>query len=64
MTETEIKDMFNEAIKERGVYALLDVSKSVVYDWKTNRTTPSLGTMIEVLYRLGTIKIMKDENNR
>ncbi|MDO5636252.1 MAG: hypothetical protein Q4G18_03285 [Myroides sp.] len=64
MKEAAIKEMFDQAIQERGVYTLLNVSRSVVSDWKTNRTKPSLGTMIEVLYRLDQISIIKNEHNR
>lgn len=59
MTETEIKKLFNEAIQERGVYKKIDVSRDIVYNWKSNRSTPGLAEMLEVLYRLELIKIVK-----
>lgn len=58
MTEIEIKTLFIEAIKERGVYKKIAVSWDVVYNWKNNRgSKPSLGQMLETLYRLELIKI-------
>lgn len=61
MTETEIQTLFNEAIKERGVYKKINVSRDIVYNWKTNRSTPGLAEMLEALYRLELIKIVKHE---
>lgn len=61
MTETEIKKLFNEAIQERGVYKKIDVSRDIVYNWKSNKTTPTLGTMLEALYKLELIKIVKND---
>lgn len=62
MTENEIKNMFTEAIKERGVYKKINVSWDVIYNWKNNRgSEPSLGQMLETLYHLELIKIVKHE---
>lgn len=61
MTETEIKTMFTEAIKERGVYKKINVSWDVIYNWKNNRgSEPTLGQMLEALYRLELIKLSKN----
>jgi hypothetical protein len=58
MTEAEIKEMFTEMIQERGVYNKINVSRDVVYNWKHGRgTAPTLGQMMEALYRLDKIKI-------
>lgn len=60
MTDNEIINLFSEAIKERGVYSKINVSADVVYNWKNNRgSSPTLGQMLEVLYRLKLIKIQK-----
>lgn len=60
MTEIEIKTLFTEAIKERGVYKKINVTSDVVYNWKNSRgSEPSLGQMLEALYHLGLIKIVK-----
>lgn len=62
MTEIEIKTMFTEAIKERGVYKKINVSWDVIYNWKSNRgSAPSLGQMLQTLYHLELIKIVKHE---
>ena len=61
MKETEIKTMFTEAIKERGVYKKINVSSDVIYNWKNNRgSEPSFGQMLEALYRLELIKLSKN----
>lgn len=58
MTEIEITNMFAEAIQERGVYKKINVTSDVVYNWKNNRgAAPTLGQMLETLYRLELIKI-------
>ncbi len=63
MTENEIKEMFFEAIQERGIYKNINVTRAVVYNWKNNRgSEPSIGQMLDVLYRIGLIKITKIQN--
>lgn len=61
MTESEIILLFNEAIKERAVFKKINVSVDVVYNWKSKKTIPSLGQMLEALYYLGLIKIENHE---
>lgn len=58
MSEKEITEMFLEVIQERGVYAKINVSRDVVYNWKHGRgAAPTLGQMLEALYRLNKLKI-------
>jgi len=59
MRESEIKELFYHAIEERAVYKKINVTVDVVYNWKSQRTTPKLGEMLEALYLLDLIKIMK-----
>lgn len=62
MTEAKIKEMFKEVVQDRGVYAKIGVSRDVVYNWKHGRgTAPTLGQMMETLYRLDKIKIDVNE---
>lgn len=62
MTEAKIKEMFKEVVQDRGVYAKIGVSRDVVYNWKHGRgTAPTLGQMMETLYRLEKIKIDVNE---
>jgi len=62
MTEGKIKEMFSEIVQDRGVYSKIGVSRDVVYNWKHGRgAAPTLGQMLETLYRLDKIKI--DVNN-
>jgi len=58
MTEGKIKELFKENMQDRGVYAKINVSRDVAYNWKHGRgTAPTIGQMLEVLYRLNIIKI-------
>jgi len=58
MTEGKIKEMFKEVVQDRGVYVKLKVSRDVVYNWKHGRgAAPTIGQMLEALYRLDKIKI-------
>lgn len=63
MTEGKIKVLFKENIQDRGVYAKIGVSRDVVYNWKHGRgTAPTIGQMLETLYRLNIIKINVNED--
>ena len=58
MTEGKIKELFKENMQDRNVYAKIGVSRDVAYNWKHGRgTAPTLGQMLETLYRLNIIKI-------
>ena len=60
MNEYDIEKLFNEAIAETNIHRELNVDKSVVSHWKRDRKA-SFGKQVEVLYKLGRIKITKDE---
>ena len=63
MTETEIKELFLQAIEARGIYAKIGYSRSVVYNWKSGRSAePAVGIMLDVLYKLDLITISKNDN--
>lgn len=63
MTEGKIKELFKENIQDRGVYAKIGVSRDVVYNWKHGRgTAPTIGQMLETLYRLDIITIEVNRN--
>lgn len=57
LSEERIKELFYEAITERGVYKKIGWSDSKVSNYKTRRTTPTLGIMLEALYKLRKITI-------
>lgn len=58
MKESEIKEKFNEILNERGIYSKINVSRDVVYNWKKGRgPEPTLGQMLEALYRLEMITV-------
>lgn len=62
MKEAAIKEMFDQAIQERGVYKKINVSRDVVSNWKTGKTKPKLGEMLETLYNLSLIYIKEYES--
>lgn len=63
MTEGKIKELFKENMQERNVYAKIGVSRDVAYNWKHRRgTAPTIGQMLETLYRLDVIKIEINQN--
>lgn len=64
MDEKEIKEAFYTAIDVRGIYKELGVNKGAVNHWKDRRGTekePSVGLMLEVLLKLGKIRILNNE---
>ena len=56
MEEQEIREAFKEAINKRGVGKAAGLSKFQVYNHRHNRPEPSLGTMLEILWRLDKIE--------
>ncbi len=56
MTEEQIRKKFFEAISERGVYKKIGWSVTKVSNFKT-RLEPTLGDMLEALYKLEKITI-------
>ncbi|OJX55561.1 MAG: hypothetical protein BGO88_04930 [Flavobacterium sp. 38-13] len=58
MDKQKIEDMFSSAINERGISEKLDgISKFVIYKWRNNKSQPSFGDKLNVLYQLGKIEI-------
>jgi hypothetical protein len=58
MTTGQIKNVFLEAIQEKAVYNKLEgITENQIYNWRRNRTTPSIGDMLGVLYQLNKISI-------
>ena len=58
MNENQIEDLFLDTIKNiRALYNKVEgFSEDKIYNWKTNRTTPTLGDMLSILYQLQLIK--------
>jgi hypothetical protein len=63
MTEDKIKELFFSAISERGVYKKIGWSITKVSNFKT-RLEPTLGDMLEALYKLDKIKVTPNEHSR
>jgi hypothetical protein len=62
MTETQIATLFFEVIKEKAIYNKLDgITRNSVFNWLNERSTPSIGDMLNVLYQLKKIKITVDD---
>lgn len=58
MTVEHIDELFQKAIKERGVHNKLGVTKDVVYNYRKGRGNLSFGDKLEVLYKLKAIIIL------
>jgi hypothetical protein len=62
MTETQIAALFFEVIKEKAIYNKLEgITRNTVFNWLNERSTPSIGDMLNVLYQLKKIKITVDD---
>jgi hypothetical protein len=59
MNQIEIDLLFNQVIKERGIYNKLeDVTENMIYNWRKGRgKKPSIGDMLGVLWQLNLISI-------
>lgn len=58
MTKQEITNLFQEELHKRGVFSKVPgLTKDVIYDWRTGRTTPLIGDILGVLYQLNKIEI-------
>lgn len=58
MDEQEIKETFYKYIKQRGVGTKAGLTNDQVYNYK--RIEPTIGTMLEFLWRLDKLE-MKEE---
>jgi len=59
MNQIEIDLLFNEVIKQRGVYHKLEgITENMIYNWRKGRgKKPDIGTMLGVLFQLDLIRI-------
>ena len=58
MTKQDITNLFNEQLHKRGVLSKVSgITKDVIYDWRTGRTTAPFGDMLYVLYELNLLEI-------
>lgn len=59
MNELEIDLLFNDVIKQRGIYHKLEgISENMIYNWRKGRgKRPDIGTMLGVLFQLNLITI-------
>jgi hypothetical protein len=58
MTKQDIINLFNKQLHKRGVFSKVPgLTKDVIYDWRTGRTTAPFGDMLYVLYELNLIEI-------
>ena len=62
MTNTQIQELFFRSIQEKAIYNKLEgISRNTVFNWLNNRSTPTIGDMLNVLYQLRKIKISLDD---
>ena len=58
MTQTQIEELFNQVIQEKAIYNKLEgITRNTVFNWLNNRSTPTIGDMLNVLYQLKKIKV-------
>lgn len=58
MTKQDITNLFNEQLHKRGVFSKVSgLTKDIIYDWRTGRTTAPFGDMLYVLYELNLLEI-------
>ena len=64
MTTEQIEILFYETINKKeaygkALYNLLDgVTENQIYNWRKQRTKPTIGDMLNVLYQLKLIKVI------
>lgn len=61
MTTQEIEILFTDTINRKDASKVTDLSKHSLYKYR-HGTVPTLGTMMEVLYKAGKIKVEKNES--
>lgn len=58
MTPTQIQELFNQVIQEKAIYNKLEgITRNTVFNWLNNRSAPTIGDMLNVLYQLKKIKV-------
>lgn len=58
MTPEQLETLFFEVIQEKAIYNKLEgVTENQIYNWRKQRTTPSIGDMLGVLYQLKKISV-------
>lgn len=67
MTTAQIEILFQETINNKEAYGkalynqLEGVTENQIYNWRKQRTKPTSGDMLNVLYQLKKIKISVDD---
>lgn len=66
MTTEEIEKLFFPIIEETAIYKkLTNISEDKIYNWRKGRgRKPTLGEMLEVLYELGYIELVRTKKQR
>lgn len=63
MTNNQIKDLFFITIQEKALYNKLEgISRNSIFNWLNERSVPSIGDMLNVLYQLKKISITENSN--
>ena len=58
MTITQIQELFFRTIQEKAIYNKLEgISRNTVFNWLNNRSTPTIGDMLNVLHQLKKIEV-------
>ena len=65
MTPADIEELFNTVLHAEVKHGqtlesrVPGLTRNTVFNWRNNRTTPTIGDMLNVLYRLNLIDISK-----
>ena len=63
MTNNQIKELFFITIQEKAIYNKLEgISRNTIFNWLNERSVPSIGDMLNVLYQLKKISITENSN--
>ncbi len=61
MTKTQIEVAFKEAIQQKAIYNQLEgISRNTIFNWLNDRSKPTIGDMLNVLYQLKKISVTEN----
>ncbi|MFV8268471.1 hypothetical protein ACNQGP_00865 [Flavobacterium sp. GT2N3] len=60
MTPAQIELLFKEVIQTKAIYNQLEgITRNTVFNWLNDRSQPTIGDMLNVLYQLKKIEIIQ-----
>ena len=59
MTTEQLETLFFEVIQEKAIYNKLEgITENQIYNWRKQRTKPTIGDMVNVLYQLKKVNLV------